>query len=193
MHLLLMERAGMRTPEALYLALPLSESKLLNFLLADSPSIKRDIIIYTSHTRMVLRLISVCRMFSGDKVQSYWEDKCSCPPCLGFQGLRVIVPNDPQSSGSLSWTSCSHVQLAGCQGSRNELLYTVVYHGCYGEEKEWDAVWLMHTHLCMHTNRKETKLKREMGEEKQQENVPNPLKLLHLLKFGSAKPPSQWQ
>lgn len=88
--------------QPLYLALPLSESKLLNFLLADSPSIKKEIIIYTSHTQMVLRLISVCHMFSGDKAQSYWEDKCSCPPCLGFQGLCVIVPNDPQSSGSLS-------------------------------------------------------------------------------------------
>lgn len=174
--------------QALYLALPLSESKLLNFLLADSPSIKRDIITYTSHTRMVLRLISVCHMFSGDKVQSYWEDKCSCPPCLGFQGLRVIVPNDPQSSGSLSWTSSCHVELAGCQGSRNELLCTVVDHG---EEKKWDAAWVMHTHThaCTQTERKQNlkQKKKKKREEKQQENVPNPLKLLHLLKFGSAK------
>lgn len=124
--------------QPLSFSLPLSVSKLLNFLLADSPSIKRDRIIYTYHIQMVLRLISVCHMFSGDKVQSYREDKCCCPHCLGFQGPRVIVPNDPQSSGSLFWTSSSSVQLAGCQGSRNELVlnYTVVYHGCYGEEKE---------------------------------------------------------
>lgn len=78
----------------------------------------------------------------------------------------MTAPNDLRSPGSLSGTSSSHVLLVGCWGSRKELVLSCpVPHGCYGEEKE----------IACTTNNAHTQIKeKKMGEEKQEENVPNP-------------------
>lgn len=61
---------------------------------------------------------------------------------------------------------------AACRalGSRTglELSYTLPNNGCDGEEKEQRELQVMHTHGQI--------LKKKLGEETQEENVPNPRK-----------------